>query len=80
MLYKGWSQSKHPIKFHVVFWVTLNLLEGCFLTARFSIDLERRWRSSESPLFLGYGSHEERFGVHMHGGRPRELVLEVREP
>lgn len=46
------------------------------------IDIERRWWSPKSPLFMSYGSPEKRVQVSMEAGRQYELVLESvsREP
>ncbi|KAM0279982.1 hypothetical protein ACHAQH_004311 [Verticillium albo-atrum] len=40
------------------------------------INIERHWWSAKPPLFMSYGSPEERVNVHMEAGRADELVLE----
>lgn len=52
------------------------------LDGKLLIDIERRWWSPKSPLFMSYGSPEKRVQVSMEAGRQYELVLESvsREP
>ncbi|KAM0335754.1 hypothetical protein ACHAQA_000804 [Verticillium albo-atrum] len=52
------------------------------LDGKVIIDIERHWWSPKSPLFMSYGSPEQRVDVHMEAGRAYELVLESvsREP
>ncbi|KAH7000508.1 glycoside hydrolase superfamily [Ilyonectria destructans] len=53
-----------------------------FLDGKLLIDIERRWWSPKSALFMSYGSPEERVDVHMEAGKSYELLLESisREP
>ncbi|KAL4797553.1 glycosyl hydrolase family 3 C-terminal domain-containing protein [Aspergillus venezuelensis] len=46
------------------------------------LHIPRRWWSPKSPLFMSYGSPEERVQVYLEGGREYELTLESisREP
>ncbi|KXH63878.1 hypothetical protein CSAL01_03112 [Colletotrichum salicis] len=52
------------------------------LDGKVIIDIERRWWSPKSSLFMSYGSPEERVDVTLEAGRSYELVLESisREP
>ncbi|KAF4775276.1 hypothetical protein HER10_EVM0008621 [Colletotrichum scovillei] len=52
------------------------------LDGKVFIDIERRWWSPKSSLFMSYGSPEERVDVALEAGRSYELVLESlsREP
>ncbi|KAH8890264.1 hypothetical protein GQ53DRAFT_868132 [Thozetella sp. PMI_491] len=53
-----------------------------FLDGKLIINIERRWWSPKSPLFMSYGSPEQRVEVHMEAGKSYELLLESvsREP
>ncbi|KPM35415.1 Beta-glucosidase B [Neonectria ditissima] len=53
-----------------------------FLDGKLLIDIERRWWSPKSALFMSYGSPEHRVDVHMEAGKSYELLLESisREP
>lgn len=52
------------------------------LDGKVIIDIERRWWSPKSSLFMSYGSPEARIDVTLESGRSYELVLESisREP
>ncbi|KAL4815733.1 glycoside hydrolase superfamily [Aspergillus spinulosporus] len=52
------------------------------LDGKVILDIPRRWWSPKSPLFMSYGSPEERIQVHLEAGREYELVLDgiSREP
>lgn len=52
------------------------------LDGKVILEIERHWWSPKSPLFMSYGSPEERVDVEMQAGREYELVLESisREP
>ena len=52
------------------------------LDGKVIIDIDRHWWSPKSPLFMSYGSPEERVDVYMEAGRSYELILESisREP
>ena len=52
------------------------------LDGKVLINIERRWWSPKSTLFMSYGSPEERVSLHMKAGQSYELVLESvsREP
>ncbi|KAH8593622.1 glycoside hydrolase superfamily [Bisporella sp. PMI_857] len=52
------------------------------LDGKVIIEIERHWWSPKSPLFMSYGSPEERVDVHMTGGQSYEVLLESvsREP
>ncbi|KAL4779189.1 periplasmic beta-glucosidase precursor [Aspergillus varians] len=65
-------------------WISLSscgpgrlLLDGKVL-----VDIPRRWWSPKSPLFMSYGSPEERVQVYLEGGKEYELGLDSvsREP
>ncbi|KAK7427268.1 hypothetical protein QQZ08_006204 [Neonectria magnoliae] len=47
-----------------------------FLDGKLLIDIERRWWSPKSALFMSYGSPEERVDVRMEAGKSYELLLE----
>lgn len=52
------------------------------LDGKVIVDIDRHWWSPKSPLFMSYGSPEERVDVHMEAEKEYELVLESlsREP
>ncbi|RDW61743.1 beta-glucosidase H [Aspergillus mulundensis] len=52
------------------------------LDGKVILDIPRRWWSPKSPLFMSYGSPEERVQIHLEAGRQYELTLDgiSREP
>ncbi|KAL3488710.1 glycoside hydrolase superfamily [Aspergillus germanicus] len=52
------------------------------LDGKVILDIPRRWWSPKSPLFMSYGSPEERIQVYLEGGKEYEVVLDSvsREP
>lgn len=52
------------------------------LDGKVLVNIDRHWWSPKSPLFMSYGSPEERVDIHMEAGKQYELVLESlsREP
>lgn len=53
-----------------------------YLNGKLLVDIERHWWSPKSPLFMSYGSPEERVDIEMEAGKEYELLLESvsREP
>ncbi|KAL2812455.1 glycoside hydrolase superfamily [Aspergillus cavernicola] len=52
------------------------------LDGKVILDIPRRWWSPKSPLFMSYGSPEERVQIQLEAGKEYELVLDSvsREP
>ena len=56
--------------------------DGLIVNGKKVIDIDRHWWSPKSPLFMSYGSPEERVDVELEAGKEYEILLESvsREP